>query len=128
MTLQPLIDHFESYLPFDEREKQALEGHPARVKKLIAIGAGEQLPGLRRVIFDTNELAKLDTLYWEQLALMPEPKRIQEYRTKLATFCNTMTAGKELFASIRCPVLIMAGERDRNAPLATITAAYDDSK
>jgi pimeloyl-ACP methyl ester carboxylesterase len=35
-----------------------------------------------------------------------------------------MTASKELFNSIKCPVLVMAGERDMNAPLATIIAAY----
>lgn len=26
MTIQPLIDHFESYLPFDENEKELLQG------------------------------------------------------------------------------------------------------
>ena len=55
---------------------------------------------------------------------MPEPKRWQESWTKMADFYNTLTASKELFASIKCPVLVMAGERDMNAPLATIIAAY----
>ena len=35
-----------------------------------------------------------------------------------------MTASKKLFSSIRCPVLIMSGERDQNAPLATVIAAH----
>jgi len=35
-----------------------------------------------------------------------------------------VTASKELFASIRCPVLVLSGERDRNAPLATVIAPY----
>lgn len=99
--------------------------YPARVKKLIAIGAGEQVPGLRKVILDTKEAFRLDSAYFkQQLALMPEPQRWQEYWTKMATFYNTMTASKELFGSIRCPVLVMAGERDTNAPLATVIAAY----
>lgn len=99
--------------------------YPARVKKLIAIGAGEQVPGLRKVILDTKEALRLDSAYFkQQLALMPEPQRWQEYWTKMATFYNTMTASKELFRSIRCPVLVMAGERDTNAPLATVIAAY----
>lgn len=99
--------------------------YPARVRKLIAIGAGEQVPGLRKVILDTKEICKSDSLYCkQQLALMPEPGRLQEYWTKLAYFYNTMTASKELFASIRCPVLILSGERDQNAPLATVIAAY----
>lgn len=99
--------------------------YPARVRKLIAIGAGEQVPGLRKVILDTKAMAKLDTLYWkQQLALMPEPDRLSDYWTDLARFYNTMTASKALFAQIKCPVLLMAGERDQNAPLATVIAAY----
>jgi pimeloyl-ACP methyl ester carboxylesterase len=99
--------------------------YPARVKKLVAIGAGEQVPGLRKVILDTREAFSLDSLYWkQQLSLMPEPGRWQEYWNKIAFFYNQMTASKELFAGINCPVLVMAGERDMNAPLATIIAAY----
>src|SRR4051794_40662654 len=69
--------------------------YPARVKKLITIGAGEQVPGLRQVILDTTVAFKLDSLYWkQQLVLMPEPERLQEYWTKMAKFYNTMTASK----------------------------------
>lgn len=99
--------------------------YPARVRKLIAMGAGEQVPGLRKVILNTKEMVPLDSLYWQQQrSLMPEPGRLQEYWTNLATFYNTMTASKALFASIRCPVLVLSGERDMNAPLATVIAAY----
>ena len=99
--------------------------YPAKVKKLITIRAGEQVPGSRKVVFDTASAFRLDSLYWkQQLSLMPEPKRLQEYWTGMAKFYNSMTASKELFASIQCPVLVMAGERDRNAPLATVIAAY----
>ncbi|ARK11109.1 alpha/beta hydrolase [Fibrella sp. ES10-3-2-2] len=99
--------------------------YPARVRKLVAIGAGEQVPGLRKVILDTGTAFRLDSLYWkQQLSLMPEPGRLQEYWTKLADFYNTMTASKTLFASIKCPVLVLSGERDQNAPLATVIAAY----
>ncbi|CVI64086.1 alpha/beta hydrolase (plasmid) [Agrobacterium leguminum] len=98
---------------------------PDRVVKLVAIGAGEQVPGLRKVVLNTDEAFKLDPPYWEQQqALMPEPKRLGEYWKSLEIFYNTMVASKELFASIKCPVLVMAGERDMNAPLATIIAAY----
>jgi pimeloyl-ACP methyl ester carboxylesterase len=99
--------------------------YPARVKKLVAIGAGEQVPGLRKVILNVQEMAKLDSLYFsQQRALMPAPGRLQEYWTNLAHFYNTMTASKELFAGIQCPVLVLSGERDQNASLATIIAAY----
>ncbi|HNP23963.1 MAG TPA: alpha/beta hydrolase [Panacibacter sp.] len=99
--------------------------YPARVKKLVAIGAGEQIPGLRQVMLDTKVAFSLDSLYWkQQLSLMPQPERLQEYWNNLAHFYNSMMAGKELFNSIRCPVLVMAGENDRNAALATVIAAY----
>lgn len=99
--------------------------YPARVKKLIAIGAGEQIPGLRQVVLDTKVAFSLDSLYWnQQLSLMPQPERLQEYWTNLQHFYNTMTASKKLFSSIKCPILIMAGEKDMNAPLATVIAAY----
>lgn len=99
--------------------------HPERVKKLIAIGAGEQIPGLRKVVFNPKELLKLDEDFWkQQMALMPQPERLQEFWAKMEVFYNTMTASKELFATIKCPVLLMAGELDRNAPLTTIISAY----
>lgn len=39
MSLQPLFDHFESYLPFDEREKRVLESRvsPRRFRRRQAI-------------------------------------------------------------------------------------------
>lgn len=99
--------------------------YPARVQKLVAIGAGEQVPGLRKVILNVREMTKLDSLYIkQQLNLMPEPNRLQEYWTNLANFYNTMTASKALFGSIQCPVLVLSGEHDQNAPLATVIAAY----
>lgn len=56
--------------------------YPGKVKGLVAIGAGEQVPGLRKVILDTNEAFKLDSLYWkQQRMLMPEPGRLEEYWT-----------------------------------------------
>jgi pimeloyl-ACP methyl ester carboxylesterase len=36
-----------------------------------------------------------------------------------------MVASKELFNSIKCPALVMAGERDLNALLPTVINAYN---
>lgn len=100
--------------------------YPSRIKKMVAIGAGEQIPGLRKVVFDAKELLKLDEAYWkQQLTLMPQPERLQEFWAAMEVFYNTMTASKELFATLKCPVLVMAGELDRNAPLPTIINAYN---
>lgn len=100
--------------------------YPERIKKVIAIGAGEQIPGLRKVVFNPKELLALDPPYWtQQKALMPQPQRLEEFWAGMEAFYNTMTASKELFASIKCPVLLMAGELDRNAPLPTVINAYN---
>ncbi len=100
--------------------------YPEKIKKLIAIGAGEQTPGLRKVVFNAKELLSLDTGYWkQQKALMPQPERLGEFWASMENFYNTMTASKALFGSIKCPVLVMAGELDRNAPLPTIINAYN---
>jgi pimeloyl-ACP methyl ester carboxylesterase len=99
--------------------------YPERVKKLIAIGAGEQIPGLRKVP-PFGETINLDNQFWKQrLALMPQPERLQKFWIEMANFYNTMTASKELFSTIKCPVLVMAGELDRNAPLPTVINAYN---
>lgn len=99
--------------------------YPARVNKLIAIGAGEQVPGLRKVVLDAKATFERDSIYWEKrLAIYPEPDRVPEYWKEYANFYNSMIASKSLFASIHCPVLVMSGELDQNAPLATVIAAY----
>lgn len=99
--------------------------YPKRVKKLIAIGAGEQVPGLRQVPTFTKERFDLESEFWKQrLALMPEPEKLEEFWRQMTQFYNTMEASKELFNSIQCPVLVLSGELDRNAPLATVIAAY----
>jgi len=95
--------------------------YPDRVRKLIAIGAGEQIPGLRKVVFDMKPESEM---WKQQLALMPEPERIEEFWKDMENFYNTMEASKELFMSIECPVLVMSGELDRNAPLETVINAY----
>lgn len=96
--------------------------YPDRVKKLIAIGAGEQIPGLRKVVFDMKPEGDM---WKEKLALMPEPDRIEDFWKDMESFYNTMEASKELFMSIECPVLVMAGERDLNAPLPNVINAYN---
>ena len=99
--------------------------YPDRVKKLIAIGAGEQVPGLRKVILDATTIFKSDSTYWKKrLSSYPEREWIPAYWNEYANFYNSMTASKALFASIHCPVLVMSGELDQNAPLATVIAAY----
>ena len=99
--------------------------YPERVKRLIAIGAGEQIPGLRKVVFSGPMFNPESDMWKQRLALMPQPERIKEFWKGMENFYNTMVASKELFMSIKCPVLVMAGELDLNAPLPTVINAYN---
>lgn len=98
---------------------------PNRVNKLIAIGAGEQIPGLRKVVFSGEVFNPENEMWQEKRKLMPEPDRLEEFWRNMENFYNTMVASKDLFMSIQCPVLVMAGELDQNAPLPTVINAYN---
>ena len=100
--------------------------YPDRVKKVVAIGAGENVPGLRKIpIAKLTDFVALDKRFIdEKVALCPEPDKLQDYLDRYFTFFNNERISKELFNSIRCPVLVIAGELDSNAPLDTVINAY----
>jgi pimeloyl-ACP methyl ester carboxylesterase len=88
--------------------------YPAKIKKMIVIGAGELYPGLRDFTFTSQQAIQLDTVYWkQQLSLMPEPNRIEEVFRQVSICYNKLTVGKDLLGTIKCPVLVMAGDRDQ---------------
>lgn len=91
--------------------------YPQIVKKLIVIGATELHPGLRDFTFDVKQALSYDSSYWkQQLQLMPEPNRLQEMFTKLGNMYNKLTLDSTFFQTIKCPVLVMAGDRDPGNP------------
>lgn len=100
--------------------------YPDRVKKIVAIGAGENKPALRQIpSFTIEELTAMDPRFMqEKLALCPEPERLQDYLNEYYAFFNHELISKEFFAQVRCPVLLMAGELDPNAPLDTVINAW----
>lgn len=99
--------------------------YPDKIEKLIAIGAGEETPGLRTITLDLPKLFDLDPAFRDQqLAIMPEPHRLKEMGDRMASFYNGASFSKELFSKITCPVLVLSGENDRNAPLNTVINAY----
>jgi pimeloyl-ACP methyl ester carboxylesterase len=88
--------------------------YPDRVKKMIVIGAGELYPGLREFNFTAKQAVNMDTAYWkQQLKLMPEPNRLEEVFEQVSSCYNKLTVGKDLLSSVKCPVLVMAGDRDQ---------------
>lgn len=100
--------------------------YPDRVRKIVAIGAGENVQGLRKIpMAKLTDFAALDQRFIdEKMALCPEPDKLQDYLDRYFAFFNQETISKALFSSIRCPVLVIAGEKDANAPLDTVISAY----
>ncbi len=100
--------------------------YPERVKKIVAIGAGENIPGLRKIPQSSLEdFARIDPRFVrEKLALCPEPEKLQDFLDRYFEFFNNERISKELFGSLQCPVLFIAGELDQNAPLDTVINAY----
>lgn len=99
---------------------------PAKIKRLIAIGAGEWKKGFRNFNNSRQGLFGLDSVYFkQQLKLMPEPQRFDEWLITLNKVYNSTKVGQKTLGSINCQVLVMAGELDQNAPLKTVIAAYE---
>jgi pimeloyl-ACP methyl ester carboxylesterase len=89
--------------------------HPELVKKLIVIGAGDYATNTKKQKFNyTSEgLMKYDSAFFKsRLALMPEPERWREILTKLTKMYNEDLTSTETFQKIKCPTLVMAGDRD----------------
>jgi pimeloyl-ACP methyl ester carboxylesterase len=97
--------------------------YPGRIRRLIAIGASELSPGVRDFAFDAKQGIALDTAYWnQQFSLMPEPQRLQEMFTKLGNMYKDLTLDKAFFQTIKCPTLVMAGDRDPGNPALRIVS------
>jgi pimeloyl-ACP methyl ester carboxylesterase len=98
--------------------------YPERVKKMIIIGAGEVRPGIREFKFTAKQAMALDKPFFEQqLKLMPEPNRIEDLFAGVANCYNNVTVSKDLLSSIKCPVLVMAGDRDDGNPVERVVSA-----
>lgn len=98
---------------------------PAKVKKLIAIGAGTWKKEWRNFTVTRDMAFGLDSLYWkQQMTLAPEPKRIDEWCTTISRTYNSTEVSDDLLKRIQCPVLVLSGELDQNAPLQTVIEAY----
>lgn len=98
--------------------------YPERVKKMIVMGAGELRPGLREFKFTAKQAQEMDKPFWDQqLKLMPEPNRIEDLFTQVANCYNNVTVSKDLLSAIKCPVLVMAGDRDEGNPVERVVSA-----
>ncbi|MDO8316794.1 MAG: alpha/beta fold hydrolase [Flavobacterium sp.] len=87
---------------------------PERVKQMVIIGAAETHPGDYKINLKVADMMKMDKAYWDQqLQLMPEPNRLRELFDKVSDVTAKMLVSKDFFATIKCPVLVMAGNHDQ---------------
>jgi pimeloyl-ACP methyl ester carboxylesterase len=89
--------------------------HPELVKKLVAMGVGDRPPGRKaeKFSYSAASLLKSDSSFFAgRLKLMPEPYRWNEHLLKLNKVYNESYMSVETFSKIRCPVLLMNGDKD----------------
>lgn len=99
--------------------------YPEAVERIVALGAGTLKTGYFPATMSVASLEKRDKKYVEQMKrLMPEPQRLQEFLNNYMAFWNKMSVGKELFNSIKCPVLLIVGDEDDHAPVKTVLEAH----
>jgi pimeloyl-ACP methyl ester carboxylesterase len=98
--------------------------YPERVKKMVVIGAGELHPGLVEFKFTAKDAMSFDKAFFEQqLKLMPEPNRLEDLFSGVNACYSKLTIGKDLLGSIKCPVLVMAGDKDNGNPVERVVSA-----
>jgi pimeloyl-ACP methyl ester carboxylesterase len=97
--------------------------HPELVKKLIAIGAGDYPKNRKteKYNYTPEGLMKNDSAFFAgRVALMPEPKRWNECLAMLNKMYNEDYVSTETFSAIKCPTLIMNGDRDGDNSLDNV--------
>jgi predicted SnoaL-like aldol condensation-catalyzing enzyme len=93
---------------------------------MVIMGAAETHPGDYKINLKVSDMIQLDKRYWEQqLKLMPEPNRLQEMFDKVSDVTAKILISKDVFATIKCPVLVMAGNHD---PFISIQRVVNASK
>lgn len=103
---------------------QLASKYPNQVKKIIVIGAGILYPGLRNFHFSVEQAIKMDTAYWQQqFSLMPEPKRLGDVFQQIENCYSKLTVSNELLGSIKCPTLLIAGDRDEGNTVENVLKA-----
>jgi pimeloyl-ACP methyl ester carboxylesterase len=97
--------------------------HPKLVSKLIAIGAGNKPDDgtAKKYNYTPEGLMKYDSAFFaSRLRLMPEPQRWREDLAKMNKMYNEDYISIETFTKIKCPALIMAGDRDNDNTIENV--------
>lgn len=99
--------------------------YPARVQRIVAIGAGTLKAGFFGESMNVEDFEKIDAEFVAyEKTIMPEPERWQEFCNKYIKFWHNMSVDKEIFGAINCPVLLIVGDEDDHAPIVTVLEAH----
>jgi pimeloyl-ACP methyl ester carboxylesterase len=88
--------------------------HPELVKRLVAMGVGDYpIDHSKDTHYSPEDLMRSDSAFFAgRLKLMPEPGRWREFLNKSNDLYNNDQMSRETFEKIKCPTLVMAGEKD----------------
>ncbi|UFH33058.1 hypothetical protein LNP04_04885 [Chryseobacterium sp. C-71] len=81
------------------------EQYPNKIEKLVAIGAGEwkKKKGFREFKMDYKSFSAMDKIFWkQQMAIRPEPKRIDEWFSTLSNYYNNLNIDKTTLGEMSC--------------------------
>lgn len=104
--------------------------YPAVVKKIIVIGAADRPKGrAEKVNYSKDILLGQAKEYFEsRLKIMPQPERWNECLGYLNKLYNDEVLSTETFSKIKCPALVMGGDRDGGHPIEGLTTAHREIK
>jgi len=94
--------------------------YPEGIIKVVAMGVGSEHKNKALANYDAKTLLKQYPFFQSRLTLMPEPERWNESLQMLNELYNNNTLDTSLLKNIKCPVLLMNGERDEEYPIGTI--------
>ena len=101
--------------------------YPEAVNKIVAMGAGDRPndPTRQRANYTEAELMKTSGNYFAGLKkLMPEPQRWNECLAMLNNLYNNEVVSNETFEKIKCPVLVMTGDKDEYVTVQKAVSSY----
>jgi len=99
--------------------------YPDAVEKMIVMGAGDNPPKDEPGTgsYSADSLMKNYGDYFEKRVVnMPEPNRWSESLDMMSDLYNNSFVSEETFKNVKCPVLVMGGDRDEySSPEAFLT-------
>jgi len=101
--------------------------YPDVVTNLVAMGAGDRKkdPSMERFTYSEESLMKTSAGYFNGLKkLMPQPERWNESLKMLNELYNNDFVSGETFSKIKCPVLVMAGDKDNYSNVDKVVSSY----